>query len=170
MSSNTCDVEGVRSSLLRFYTMEVTAHAGYILTLVIVFPQIFFSDDVKVLLWDKFTIYCKNPPLGSMLWWMSLTGYLIFSSYIVGRTLWWGAFLTAILQVKIEEENQKSDLPLHQTLQTASYDLIKKRAETNKLWEIRAFFSEPKKIVYQFYFWMFICAIIILIYLITLDP
>lgn len=82
--------ENVRASLLRYYSQQVVAHAGYILTIIIAMTR-------AVSVYDVFEEFPAHKIIFS-----GIMGLLVtLLGYVIGRTIWWAQHLHHILRIKV---------------------------------------------------------------------
>ena len=141
--------EQTRSALLRYYTSQVTSHAAYLLSLMIGFTQIFFSNPLidfwKWIITEIHINLIINPKEHLVaifficLYFSGLSTYSILFYYEIGRTLWWGTHLNVILKVKpqktkdIQINNSKIKATMHYRLDKAVEDYYKNTQKTGHL-------------------------------------
>jgi len=125
------DKQHARTALLKYYSSKCVAHGAYLVAIAVAFygfvKFIPFILDPTI----NITILPLTPELTkSIMVSLTLSGLIVLTVYVLGRTFFWSHLTTAILNVKPKEKNQveyeseRTNVTFFQQLHIACFDYV----------------------------------------------
>jgi hypothetical protein len=125
------DKQDARTALLKYYSSKCVAHGAYLVAIAVAFygfvKFIPFILDHTI----NITILPLTPELTkSIMVSLTLSGFIVLTVYVLGRTFFWSYLTTAILNVKpkekneVEYERERTTVTFLQQLHIACFDYV----------------------------------------------
>ncbi len=121
------DKQDARTALLKYYSSKCVAHGAYLVAIAVAFYG--FVKFIPFIL--DLTVLPLTPELTkSIMVSLTLSGLIVLTVYVLGRTFFWSHLTTAILNVKPKEKNQveyeseRTNVTFFQQLHIACFDYV----------------------------------------------
>ena len=125
------DKQDARMALLKYYSSKCIAHGAYLTAIAVAFygfiksiPFILDST-INIIILPLTTEIMKSITIS-----LTLSGFIVLTVYILGRTFFWSHLTTAILNVKPKEKNEvkyepeQTTVTFLQQLHIACFDYV----------------------------------------------